>query len=82
MALTEVPALPATSGPYARRATKGPVMTNDFDDDPLEDAQDADFVDDGIDDDEVDPEEQLLLDRKELDEAGLELDNPEGFADE
>lgn len=57
-------------------------MTNDFDDDPLEDAQDADFVDDGIDDDEVDPEEQLLLDRKELDEAGLELDNPEGFADE
>jgi hypothetical protein len=57
-------------------------MTNDFDDDPLEDAQDADLVDDGIDDDEVDAEEQLLLDRKELGEAGLELDNPEGFADE
>lgn len=57
-------------------------MTNDFDDEPLEDAQDADFVDDGIDDDEVDPDEQLLLDRKELNEGGLELDNPEGFADE
>ncbi len=57
-------------------------MTNDFDDDPLEDAQDADFVDDGIDDDEVDPDQQLLLDRKELNETGLELDNPEGFADE
>ena len=42
----------------------------------------AEFVDDGIDDDEVDPEEQLLLDRKELSELGLELDNPEGFADE
>jgi hypothetical protein len=44
--------------------------------------QDAEFVDDGIDDDEVSPEEQLLLDRKELREAGLTLDNPEGFADE
>ena len=43
---------------------------------------DADFVDDGIDDDEVSPDEQLLLDRKELSELGLELDNPEGFADE
>jgi hypothetical protein len=43
--------------------------------------QDAEFVDDGIDDDEVSPEEQLLLDRKELREAGLTLDNPEGFAD-
>jgi hypothetical protein len=57
-------------------------MTNDFDDDALEDAQAADFVDDAIDDDEVSPDEQLLLDRKELDELGLELDNPEGFADE
>jgi hypothetical protein len=44
--------------------------------------QDADFVDDAIDDDEVSPEEQLLLDRKELKELGLDLDNPEGFADE
>jgi hypothetical protein len=43
---------------------------------------DAEFVDDGIDDDEVSPDEQLLLDRKELNELGLELDNPEGFADE
>ena len=42
----------------------------------------AEFVDDAIDDDEVSPEEQLLLDRKELHELGLELDNPEGFADE
>ncbi len=44
--------------------------------------QDAEFVDDAIDDDEVSPEEQLLLDRKELSELGLTLDNPEGFADE
>lgn len=44
--------------------------------------QEADFVDDGIDDDEVSPEEQLLLDRKELNELGIELDNPEGFAEE
>jgi hypothetical protein len=44
--------------------------------------QDAEFVDDGNDDDEVSPEEQLLLDRKELNELGLTLDNPEGFADE
>jgi hypothetical protein len=42
----------------------------------------AEFVDDAIDDDEVEPDEQLLLDRKELNELGLELDNPEGFADE
>ena len=40
------------------------------------------FVDDAVDDDEVSPTEQLLLDRKELHELGLELDNPEGFADE
>ena len=43
---------------------------------------DAEFVDDAIDDDEVSPEEQLLLDRKELDELGLTLDNPEGYAPE
>ena len=49
--------------------------------DPNDAAGEADFVDDGIDDDEVDPDEQLLLDRKELNELGLELDNPEGFAD-
>jgi hypothetical protein len=41
----------------------------------------AEFVDDAIDDDEVSPEEQLLLDRKELHELGLDLDNPDGFAD-
>ena len=51
----------------------------DYDD---ELGQDAEFPDDAIDDDEVSPEEQLLLDRKELNEAGLTLDNPEGFADE
>jgi hypothetical protein len=44
--------------------------------------QDAEFVDDAIDDDEVSPREQLLLDRKELSELGLTLDDPEGFADE
>lgn len=43
--------------------------------------QDAEFPDDAIDDDEVSPEEQLLLDRKELREAGLTLDNPDQFAD-
>lgn len=42
----------------------------------------AEFVDDAIDDDEVSPCEQLLLDRKELHELGLTLDNPEGFADD
>ena len=43
---------------------------------------DAEFVDDAIDDDEVTPEEQLLLDKKELAELGLTLDDPEGFAPE
>jgi hypothetical protein len=37
-------------------------------------------VDHAIDDDEVEPEKQLLVDRMELHELGL--DNPEGFADE
>ena len=50
--------------------------------DPNEIGNEAEFVDDAIDDDEVEPDEQLLLDRKELAEAGLELDNPEGFAEE
>jgi hypothetical protein len=50
--------------------------------DPNDIGNEAEFVDDAIDDDEVDPDEQLLLDRKELNELGLELDNPEGFADE
>jgi hypothetical protein len=50
--------------------------------DPGEIGEDEEIVDDAIDDDEVSPEEQLLLDRKELHELGLELDNPEGFADE
>jgi hypothetical protein len=35
-----------------------------------------------VDPDEVEADEELLLDRKELNELGLELDNPEGFADE
>ena len=43
---------------------------------------DAEFVDDAIDDDEVSVKEQMLLDRKELNELGLTLDNPEGFAEE
>ena len=49
---------------------------------PDEIGEDAEFVDDAVDDDEVSPDEQLLLDRKELHELGLDLDNPEGFADE
>lgn len=49
--------------------------------DPQEIGDEAEFVDDALDDDEVSPEDQLLLDRKELHEAGLDLDNPEGFAD-
>ena len=57
------------------------VMSAD-DADINETGNEADFVDDAIDDDEVDPDEQLLLDRKELHELGLDLDNPEGFADE
>jgi hypothetical protein len=56
------------------------MSTNDADPDEI--GNEAEFVDDAIDDDEVEPEEQLLLDRKELNELGLELDNPEGFADE
>jgi len=44
--------------------------------------QDAEFVDDATEDDEVSPEEQLLLDRKELSVLGLTLDNPEGVADD
>jgi hypothetical protein len=50
--------------------------------DPGQAGNEAEFVDDALDDDEVDPEQQLLLDRRELSELGLELDNPEGFADE
>ena len=57
-------------------------MSETSDSDPDELGQDAEFVDDAIDDDEVSPEEQMLLDRKELHELGLDLDNPEGFADE
>jgi len=55
----------------------------DSDDVPMDEpGTDAEFVDDAIDDDEVSPDEQLLMDRKELDELGLTLDNPEGFADD
>ena len=50
--------------------------------DPSDIGNEAEFVDDAVDDDEVGPQEQLLLDRKELNELGLDLDNPEGFADE
>ena len=55
------------------------VEPEDQDDEP---GADAEFVDDAIDDDEVSPDEQLLLDKKELDELGLTLDDPEGFAPE
>jgi hypothetical protein len=55
---------------------------NDDGEGPNEIGNEAEFPDDAIDDDEVDSDEQLLLDRKELNELGLELDNPEGFADE
>lgn len=44
-------------------------------------AEQDEFPDDAIDDDEVSSEEQLELDRKELSELGLELDSPEGLAD-
>ena len=54
-------------------------MSNDEPD--LELGQDAEFPDDAIDDDEVSPEEQLLLDRKELRESGLALDDPDQFAE-
>ena len=50
------------------------------DQDVDEPGTDAEFVDDAIDDDEVSPREQLLLDKKELDELGLTLDDPEAFA--
>jgi len=50
--------------------------------DPNEIGNVAEFPDDAIDDDEVAADEQLLVDRKELKELGLDLDNPEGFADE
>ena len=49
---------------------------------PRKSATKGELVDDAIDDDEVDPDQQLLLDRKELHELGLELDNPDGFADQ
>jgi hypothetical protein len=43
----------------------------DYDELDLDDpGTDAEFVDDAIDDDEVTPEEQLLLDKKELVELG------------
>jgi hypothetical protein len=35
-----------------------------------------------VDEDEVEADDLLRLDRKELNELGLELDNPDGFADE
>jgi hypothetical protein len=50
--------------------------------DPNDLGEEQDFVDDAIDDDDVSPDDQLLLDRKELHELGLELDDPDGFADE
>jgi hypothetical protein len=55
----------------------------DTDDPDLDEpGTDAEFPDDAIDDDEVSADEQLLLDKKELAELGLTLDDPEGFAPE
>jgi hypothetical protein len=50
--------------------------------DPQAIGDEAEFVDNAIDDDEVSVKEQLALDRKEFHELGLTLDNPEGFADD
>jgi hypothetical protein len=73
------------SGPdvVATRTDRGglPALNTDKAD-PNEIGNEAEFVDDAIDDDEVEPDGQLLPDRKELNELGLELDNPEGLADE
>ena len=62
---------------------------DDFDVDALEEADNEPLDDNQIherrperDPDEVEADEELLLDRKELNELGSELDNPEGFADE
>jgi hypothetical protein len=55
------------------------------DDEEDEDALDDNAVhlhDEQPDPDEVEADGLLLLDRKELSEAGVELDNPEGYADE
>jgi hypothetical protein len=72
------PAVPYGDECLASRET--PVNANGTG--PNEIGNESEFPDDAIDDDEVDPDEQLLLDRKELNELGLELDNPEGFADD
>jgi hypothetical protein len=55
-----------------------------------DDEDDEDALDDNTvhlhdaqpDPDEVEADGLLALDRKELSEAGVELDNPEGYADE
>jgi hypothetical protein len=48
---------------------------------PQEIGDEAEFPDDAIDDDDVSVMDQLKLDRKELHELGLELDDPEGYAE-
>jgi len=50
------------------------------DDTPERLGQTDEFVDDATDDDEVSADEQLLLDRKELNELGLTLEDPDSFA--
>jgi hypothetical protein len=77
------PGGPVSGAPYDRDRQRcgGEVITMVAPDrDDL--GQADDFVDDAVDDDEVSSDEQLLLDRKELNELGLELDNPEAFADD
>jgi hypothetical protein len=72
------------------------LAAEDADDDDFDDDEDLDEDDETepLDDNEIrerpasrDPDEVeadglLQLDRKELNELGLELDNPDGFADE
>lgn len=71
-----------------------PSGRDDLDDADADAEDDDDFDERALDDDEIrprpyerDPDEVeadglLELDRKELNEAGVELDNPDGFADE
>jgi NAD(P)-dependent dehydrogenase (short-subunit alcohol dehydrogenase family) len=73
--------LPAPPDPLTRATGAARVGAMSSDEPDLELGQDAEFPDDAIDDDEVSPEEQLLLDRKELRESGLALDDPDQFAE-
>jgi hypothetical protein len=56
------------------------VEDDEDDEDALDDA--VHLRDEQPDPDEVEADGLLALDRKELSEAGVELDNPDGYADE